>query len=131
MWLNKKNQMNYFSNCKTPDEAKRVYYKQSFKLHPDRPGGSTQAFQELTRQYEEYKNPRTAQSTEQNNPEQKKTKLVSFIELLNDPQFNDIFKIIETSFGYSKKQIIDIISNPGLLNMIGKELLINFIQKKL
>lgn len=123
--------MNYFQYCKTPDEAKKVYYKQSFKLHPDRPGGSTEKFQELTLQYEAFKKPVTAQAAQEPQANGQKTRMVSFIELLNDPQFNDIFLLIEKSFGYSKKQIIDIVSNPGLLNMIGKELLIQFIQNKL
>ena len=42
--------MNYFDTCRTAEEAKALYKELAKKLHPDC-GGSTQAFQELQRQF--------------------------------------------------------------------------------
>lgn len=44
----------YFKDCATLDEAKRVYYKLAMELHPDR-GGDTADFQELLNQFHNFK----------------------------------------------------------------------------
>jgi DnaJ-class molecular chaperone len=43
--------MNYFKDCKTKDDVKRIYRELAKKLHPDH-GGSDELMRELTRQYE-------------------------------------------------------------------------------
>ena len=45
--------MNYFQNCKTHDEAKKVYRQWAMHLHPDK-GGTEKDFQELNRQYKDF-----------------------------------------------------------------------------
>ncbi|MCJ8334941.1 MAG: hypothetical protein MJH10_11920 [Epibacterium sp.] len=45
--------MNYFQNCTTLDEAKKLYYELAKELHPDR-GGNTAAFQDLSNQFEKF-----------------------------------------------------------------------------
>lgn len=45
---------NYFENCHTHDEGKKLYRKLAMKLHPDKEGGSEAEFQELNRQYREF-----------------------------------------------------------------------------
>ncbi|MEM6734502.1 MAG: hypothetical protein AAF620_00395 [Bacteroidota bacterium] len=45
---------NYFKNCKTLDEAKKLYYQLAMKLHPDK-GGTTEEFQELQGQFESFR----------------------------------------------------------------------------
>lgn len=45
--------MNYFENCKTNEEAKKVYYRMAKKLHPDA-GGNEADMKELNRQYEAF-----------------------------------------------------------------------------
>lgn len=47
--------MNYFRECQTLDEAKSLYKKLAFKLHPDRKGGDTKAFQNLQNQFEKFR----------------------------------------------------------------------------
>lgn len=44
--------MNYFKDCKTQDDVKRLYRELAKKLHPDT-GGSQKDMVELQRQYEE------------------------------------------------------------------------------
>ena len=46
--------MNHFSDCKTPEEAKSRYKKLAKELHPDMKDGSTEAFQEMEKQYREF-----------------------------------------------------------------------------
>jgi len=46
--------MNYFSNCKTPEEAKSLYKKLAKELHPDTKNGNTEAFQGMEQQYREF-----------------------------------------------------------------------------
>lgn len=43
----------YFKDCKTLDEAKKLYYQLAMKMHPDK-GGSTEEFQELQHQFENF-----------------------------------------------------------------------------
>ena len=45
---------NHFENCKTLDEAKKLYFKLAMKLHPDK-GGDTAEFQELLSQFQAFK----------------------------------------------------------------------------
>lgn len=45
---------NYFANCTTIDEAKALYKKLAFQLHPDR-GGDTAEFQEMQNQFEKFR----------------------------------------------------------------------------
>lgn len=45
--------MHYFSNCRTHDEAKRLYRQLALEHHPDK-GGSTQVMQEINVQYAKY-----------------------------------------------------------------------------
>ena len=45
---------NYFENCKTLDEAKKLYWDLAKQFHPDKEGGSKEAFQELGRQFENF-----------------------------------------------------------------------------
>jgi len=47
--------MQYFRECQTLDEAKRLYKELALKLHPDRKGGDTKAFQELQNQFENFR----------------------------------------------------------------------------
>lgn len=44
--------MNYFKDCKTQDDVKRLYRELAKKIHPDH-GGSDKEMIELTRQYDE------------------------------------------------------------------------------
>jgi curved DNA-binding protein CbpA len=44
----------YFANCTTLDEAKALYKKLAFQLHPD-VGGDTAEFQEMQNQFEKFK----------------------------------------------------------------------------
>ena len=44
---------NYFENCTTHDEAKKLYRRLAMELHPDK-GGSDAEFQELNRQYRDF-----------------------------------------------------------------------------
>lgn len=46
--------MNYFKDCQTQDNVKRLYRELAKKLHPDH-GGSDELMRELTRQYELWK----------------------------------------------------------------------------
>jgi curved DNA-binding protein CbpA len=45
---------NYFANCTTLDEAKALYKKLAFQLHPDT-GGDTAEFQEMQSQFEKFR----------------------------------------------------------------------------
>lgn len=45
---------NYFSDCKTLDEAKSLYFDLAKKLHPDM-GGSSESFQNLNSQFHSFK----------------------------------------------------------------------------
>jgi hypothetical protein len=54
----------YFAGCKTNEEANAIFRQQSVKLHPDKQGGSTEAFQELNRQYQEFNNPKRTPVTD-------------------------------------------------------------------
>jgi curved DNA-binding protein CbpA len=45
--------MNYFKDCKTQDDVKRLYRELAKKLHPDQ-GGTDELMRELTRQYESW-----------------------------------------------------------------------------
>jgi curved DNA-binding protein CbpA len=46
---------NYFANCTTLDEAKALYKKLAFQLHPDTSGKDTKAeFQEMQSQFEKF-----------------------------------------------------------------------------
>lgn len=48
--------MKYFKDCKSLDEARVLYKKLSFKLHPDVSGeDTTAAFQEMQNQFENFK----------------------------------------------------------------------------
>jgi hypothetical protein len=49
-----KTMTNYFSECKTLDEAKALYFDLAKKLHPDL-GGSTEQFQNLNSQFHSFK----------------------------------------------------------------------------
>jgi DnaJ-class molecular chaperone len=46
--------MNYFKDCKTQEDVKRLYREWAMKLHPDR-GGTKEEMIELTRQYDAWK----------------------------------------------------------------------------
>jgi hypothetical protein len=45
---------NYFENCETLDEAKKIYRKFAMELHPDK-GGKHEDFVELGRQFESFR----------------------------------------------------------------------------
>src|SRR5690348_1679930 len=45
---------NYFSDCKTIDEAKKKFYQLAKIHHPDK-GGNTATFQEISNQFEKFK----------------------------------------------------------------------------
>ena len=45
--------MNYFKDCKTQEDVKRIYRELAKKLHPDH-GGSDELMRELTKQYESW-----------------------------------------------------------------------------
>jgi curved DNA-binding protein CbpA len=48
--------MNYFQSCSTLDEAKALYKKLAFQLHPDVSGRDSKAeFQEMCNQFEKFK----------------------------------------------------------------------------
>jgi DnaJ-class molecular chaperone len=47
-------QMKYFTNCKTPEEAKMLYRKLARELHPDMKSGNKEAFQEMEQQYRNF-----------------------------------------------------------------------------
>ena len=42
----------YFSNCHTAADCKARYRELAVKLHPDKQGGSTTAFQQMQQEYE-------------------------------------------------------------------------------
>lgn len=44
----------YFKNCQSPQEAKKLFKELSKKLHPDKEGGSEEAFKEMLNQYEQF-----------------------------------------------------------------------------
>lgn len=46
--------MKYFTNCKTPEEAKALRKSLSKQLHPDMPNGNKEAFQEMEQEYLEF-----------------------------------------------------------------------------
>lgn len=46
--------MNYFNNCKTLDEAKKLFWELAKVHHPDK-GGNTATFQEILNQFEKFK----------------------------------------------------------------------------
>ncbi|MFA6924687.1 MAG: hypothetical protein WC223_10610 [Bacteroidales bacterium] len=46
--------MKYFTNCKTPEEAKMLYRKLARELHPDMKSGNKEAFQEMEQQYRNF-----------------------------------------------------------------------------
>ena len=48
-------QINYFLGCKTEEEAKKRFRVLSKRLHPDKPTGSKESFQELIQQYTNFK----------------------------------------------------------------------------
>lgn len=50
--------MNYFSDCKTPDEAKDRYRFLAKENHPDK-GGSSDTMKEINRQYDAWDFPRS------------------------------------------------------------------------
>jgi len=43
---------NYFSNCKTLEQVKKLYKKLALQHHPDRPGGSVVIMQRINQEYE-------------------------------------------------------------------------------
>lgn len=43
----------YFENINTLDEAKELYLELAKKLHPDKPGGSSDEFREMQEEYKE------------------------------------------------------------------------------
>lgn len=45
--------MNYFKDCRTLEDAKKIYHKLAFELHPDQ-GGTNDSFKELQKQYEAF-----------------------------------------------------------------------------
>ena len=45
--------MEYFKDCHSHDEAKKLYRKLALRFHPDK-GGSEADFQELNRQYRDF-----------------------------------------------------------------------------
>jgi hypothetical protein len=50
---------NYFSNCKTLDEVKKLYKQLALQHHPDRPNGKLVIMQRINQEYESImKNPR-------------------------------------------------------------------------
>lgn len=69
---------NYFANCQTLDEAKALYKKLAFQLHPDM-GGDTAEFQEMQNQFEKFRPQREKYTGEfeQHNAHQ-------FQEIIND-----------------------------------------------
>ena len=46
--------MNYFENCKTPEDAKILHKKLAKELHPDMSTGNKEKFQEMEIQYREF-----------------------------------------------------------------------------
>lgn len=46
--------MNYFKNCQTLDEAKKLFWDLAKKHHPDK-GGDTATFQEILNQFERFR----------------------------------------------------------------------------
>ena len=46
--------MNYFKNCASLDEAKALFKKLAFELHPDK-GGSKEVFQEMLNQFHSFR----------------------------------------------------------------------------
>lgn len=50
---------NYFSNCKTLEQVKKLYKKLALQYYPDRPGGSVVIIQRINQEYESFmKDPR-------------------------------------------------------------------------
>jgi len=45
--------MKYFKNIKTPEEAKKRFYKLSQKYHPDKQTGNSKKFIEMEKEYKE------------------------------------------------------------------------------
>lgn len=55
--------MNYFKNCNTLDEAKKLYWDLAKQLHPDK-GGDEEAFKVLGNEFEAFKPNKQKYSTE-------------------------------------------------------------------
>ena len=98
--------MNYFENCKTPEEAKICYKRLAKQLHPDMKTGNKDAFQEMEQQY------RAFLSTSMTEKQKEYSNKAQFLDYLTD-FFND---------------------NPEMMQIVLKSLfksdsLRNFIQK--
>ncbi len=71
---------NYFSNCTTLDEAKALYKKLAFELHPDVSGRDSKAeFQEMQNQFEAFK-----PQTEKYQTEFESHNAAHFMQIIND-----------------------------------------------
>lgn len=88
----KKNAMtNYFKDCITEEEAKKVFRKKALELHPD-VGGTKEGFQDLLNQYSEFKG-REGFKTFYGNPKSNFSEN-SLSEILNSPEFKELFKFL-------------------------------------
>jgi len=83
--------MNYFKNCNTLDDAKKLYYELAMELHPDKNlnRDTTYLFQELQNQFEAFK-----PGKEKFTNEFSEHKPKDYIYVINE-----LIKIMETSPG--------------------------------
>jgi curved DNA-binding protein CbpA len=84
----------YFSNCHTADQCKAQYRELAKRLHPDKQGGSSAAFQKMQEEYEGRLRELMNEQPRQNTIEY--TRLANaFLEILKStkPEYYELVKV--------------------------------------